>query len=605
MSLLTSNFRDNRHSNISKTAQKKTKQDYKISGLLASDPGIQIERVQKPDVAIRWDDKKDFFKAGLTSLEQRIAMMEDHPDVKAVPFFVNNRFETDTTLLSIDPLSGFVGISTSCPDAKLEVRSSGETEVLRVKTSTNLTSFLVSNDRKIGIGTDYLDATLVLVGDGGDSILNIRNSSQQTALYVSNTNNFVGIGSAVPSSVLDIQSVTSALRLSRVTSEERSKIPPLDGMMLFDTNLDQIFFASKNTWNSLGGTKETRETKETVVSGLGNSIIKTASIDKNTTSPSTTLHLNHNSDPVTTTIQTASMGDVVVLRIYSSHQVQSGPQSSWYIGMDKGDNSITPLTLAFKTNDRVLLDHKDKVSVTELLLHSIQSTPDPPTFSEAVYIETSTANSSPILELESTSKSLRLPNVDGEQKKAIPDPENGLLVYDTSLSTLSVNTSNGWINVLSYVISQLFYPGVMSVFVTSTSTFYRLDMGDANTWKVIGSSLFTNDNSTRYSTFRYVGQNPNNNLCKMTISCAISCSVSLQAIQMHVTKGSSFDCSSLIPGSTMNTNLVNGNHYSNLSYSFLTEIAQNDVFTILVSNTTSANSILSFNNLSILCELMA
>ena len=60
-----------------------------------------------------------------------------------------------------------------------------------------------------------------------------------------------------------------------------------------------------------------------------------------------------------------------------------------------------------------------------------------------------TANASAILDAQSTTKGVRMPNMTTTQKNAISTPAAGLMVFDTTLSKLCVYTGAAWQTITS------------------------------------------------------------------------------------------------------------------------------------------------------------
>jgi hypothetical protein len=60
-----------------------------------------------------------------------------------------------------------------------------------------------------------------------------------------------------------------------------------------------------------------------------------------------------------------------------------------------------------------------------------------------------TANASAILDAQSTTKGVRMPNMTTTQKNAIASPAAGLMVFDTTLSKLAVYSGSAWQTVTS------------------------------------------------------------------------------------------------------------------------------------------------------------
>jgi hypothetical protein len=66
-----------------------------------------------------------------------------------------------------------------------------------------------------------------------------------------------------------------------------------------------------------------------------------------------------------------------------------------------------------------------------------------------VGIGTSSPSASAILDVQSTTKGVRMPNMTTTQKNAIASPAAGLMVFDTTLSKLSVYTGSAWETITS------------------------------------------------------------------------------------------------------------------------------------------------------------
>ena len=60
-----------------------------------------------------------------------------------------------------------------------------------------------------------------------------------------------------------------------------------------------------------------------------------------------------------------------------------------------------------------------------------------------------TANASAILDAQSTTKGVRMPNMTTTQKNAISSPAAGLMVFDTTLAKLCVYSGSAWQTVTS------------------------------------------------------------------------------------------------------------------------------------------------------------
>lgn len=69
--------------------------------------------------------------------------------------------------------------------------------------------------------------------------------------------------------------------------------------------------------------------------------------------------------------------------------------------------------------------------------------------SQNVGIGTSSPSASAILDAQSTTKGVRMPNMTTTQKNAIASPAAGLMVFDTTLAKLCVYSGSAWQTITS------------------------------------------------------------------------------------------------------------------------------------------------------------
>jgi len=86
---------------------------------------------------------------------------------------------------------------------------------------------------------------------------------------------------------------------------------------------------------------------------------------------------------------------------------------------------------------------KTGIIILAFIAHSVT------VFSQGVGVGTLTPNGSSIMELSSTTKGMLLPRMTTTQRKAIPSPANGLLVYDLDKLTVYIFDGSKWIPLLS------------------------------------------------------------------------------------------------------------------------------------------------------------
>lgn len=70
-------------------------------------------------------------------------------------------------------------------------------------------------------------------------------------------------------------------------------------------------------------------------------------------------------------------------------------------------------------------------------------------FSGNVGIGTASPNASALLDAQSTTKGVRMPNMTTTQKNAVASPAAGLIIFDTTLSKLCVYTGAAWQTITS------------------------------------------------------------------------------------------------------------------------------------------------------------
>src|SRR6185503_13833451 len=85
---------------------------------------------------------------------------------------------------------------------------------------------------------------------------------------------------------------------------------------------------------------------------------------------------------------------------------------------------------------------KTGIIILAFIAHSVT------VFSQGVGVETLTPNCSSIMQLSSTTKGMLLPRMTTTQRKAIPSPANGLLVYDLDKLTVYIFDGSKWIPLL-------------------------------------------------------------------------------------------------------------------------------------------------------------
>src|SRR5690242_756725 len=79
-----------------------------------------------------------------------------------------------------------------------------------------------------------------------------------------------------------------------------------------------------------------------------------------------------------------------------------------------------------------------------------------------VGIGTATPHNSAILDVQSTSKGISLPSMTTAQRKAVPNPKTGLLVYDIDKNTIYMFDGGQWLALL-FSASEALVPPITRV----------------------------------------------------------------------------------------------------------------------------------------------
>lgn len=154
-------------------------------------------------------------------------------------------------------VSGNVGIGTSTPSAKFEI-----------KTATGYGSIQFRPGGSVGSLIGFLDNAglqqAYIVNNGGaDEFLQIF-SNNVSGVLVFGTNSAermridstgkVGIGTTAPnaSAILDVQSTTKGVRMPNMTTAQKNAITsPAAGLMVFDTTLSKLCVYSGIAWETV------------------------------------------------------------------------------------------------------------------------------------------------------------------------------------------------------------------------------------------------------------------------------------------------------------------------------------------------------------------
>ena len=151
----------------------------------------------------------------------------------------------NSTRVTIDGSSGYVGVGTTNPGARLHVFSSENL-------ISNLESVSASGTR-VDLINNYnseYEAYQLHVGASFPGGLN----RGEFGIYhggwrflISDGGN-VGIGTTSPQGALDVNSTTGALIVPRMTTTQRNALSPVNGMIIYNTTTNQFNFYENGVW---------------------------------------------------------------------------------------------------------------------------------------------------------------------------------------------------------------------------------------------------------------------------------------------------------------------------------------------------------------------
>ncbi len=218
-------------------------------------------------------------------------------------------------------------------------------------------------------------------------------------------------------------------------------------------------------------------------------------------------------------------------------------------------------------------------------------------------LNTNTPNVNSILDINSTSKVVKLSSLSTTNKNNITS-SSALICYDSTINTLAYRDNNSWRNLLRPILT------MFKVSTTQTSSlgispnlYYKLNTGG---FSPVGDSEFVS-NGDNYTSFKFVSSNPSNKRAKFTINCSYSINGSSQKLNFSMIKGGSFTSGLLDSGvpfniSTTTSSPTSDEVYTVSSVCISDVLATDDLFHLIVSDSTSGSKTLTIYNLVILCE---
>jgi hypothetical protein len=221
-----------------------------------------------------------------------------------------------------------------------------------------------------------------------------------------------------------------------------------------------------------------------------------------------------------------------------------------------------------------------------------------------VGIQTSTPSANCVLDINSTTQVIRLPQLPTNTKNSLSNAA-GLFCYDSGLGQLSFNNGSVWLNVPRYTVAQFRAFATTTTDLGSTLNVYnKLATGTISVTSDGGD--FTS-NSEQFTTFRFVSDNNNSRKAKITVNFDYSINGASQALKFGLVKNGTFTGSALTSGTPFDVMTQTSNATSgvsgNVSNVCLVSIAKNDVIAFVVSDGTTTSRTITINNLVIIAEM--
>lgn len=139
-------------------------------------------------------------------------------------------FNTDTNLFDLYQGTSWVAVNTGAGGGDMTGPGSSINNSIATFNGTS--------------GTLLKDTTVLI--DSSANITDVNNLSTKSLVIGNNTGTPTNV-----STVLDIQSTTGALAVSRMTTTERDALTPLNGMIIYDSDVDQFEVYQNSSWQIL------------------------------------------------------------------------------------------------------------------------------------------------------------------------------------------------------------------------------------------------------------------------------------------------------------------------------------------------------------------
>ena len=139
--------------------------------------------------------------------------------------------------------TGNVGIGTDSPTTRLDVR--GNVSIINTAEATLTLGTASSNFTILSSENDYTTFGI----SGGGTGLAIIHGDEVTVFENATGNVGIGTGSPATSAILDVQSTTKGVRMPNMTTTQKNALAsPVAGLMVFDTDLLQIYVYTGTEW---------------------------------------------------------------------------------------------------------------------------------------------------------------------------------------------------------------------------------------------------------------------------------------------------------------------------------------------------------------------
>ena len=237
----------------------------------------------------------------------------------------------------------------------------------------------------------------------------------------------------------------------------------------------------------------------------------------------------------------------------------------------------------------------------ELYFYGYQNTtPSLTVLTESVCVGTTTPSAFCILDVNSSTRAIKIPSLTTSAKTAITTP--GAICYDSTLGNLSFRNSSQWIDSSRYVMTQFKATAGTTTNLIAANIYYKLNTGTISS---LGDSDFTT-NSENNSVFKFTSINSNSKLCKLTINLSYKFDTSDQVLVFSVFKNATYTGQAITVGTPldiMTQNTTKIDHSLVVQNVLLTSIEQNDVISFAVLNTISSSKVITINNLTMIAEI--